>query len=255
MSSMWGADLGRLEEMERQMRSVSARLSAVQVSLRGQIASSPWRGPSGDQFRQAWDRDIRPTLLSAAQQLNAAADTMRRNRLAQQGTSAAEASPILAGSRVVDPGMYVGGTGTFLRSLDDSLVTPLGAGATAWGHLAGSAGLGATGNTFAAFSAFTSGFGIGESLASQQYIDAGIQTAFVGGDITASALKAGHTPVSYVGGVALQTWVEVGREATKVDWSAEGMRDIQKASLGDWSGALGGAASQMPLKLIKIFSF
>ena len=257
MSSMWGADLGRLETMERQMRAACERLGTTQVSLRAQVAATPWRGADGDRFRAAWDQDIRPALVSAVQQLAAAADTMQRNRLAQQQVSAAEAWTAGAqGSQPVyataAPFSDAAALGASVRSVDGGAALYLG-GATGALDLAGVPNLGPAGVTFSAFSAVANGAEIGEDLAGGRYVDAALHTGLAGGDIAADTLKAGRTPLSYAGGIAVQSWTEAGREAMNVDWSPEGMRLLREASLDDWTSAFSDAVRQMPGKLVKIF--
>lgn len=95
----------------------------------------------------------------------------------------------------------------------------------------------------------TQAYGIGESVAQGHYVDAGLRT----GDLAAGELKHHGGVVPYLSGVALQSWVEVGRAAQQVDWSPQGMAALREASLGDWAGAFGESFSQMPGKLGKIF--
>ena len=82
------------------------------------------------------------------------------------------------------------------------------------------------------------------------YMSAGLDAA----SVAAGAIKGHGGVTGYVAGVALQTWVQVGRAAQTVDWSAQGMHELQQASLSDWGSALGSAVKQMPGQLWTIFA-
>jgi WXG100 family type VII secretion target len=78
-----------------------------------------------------------------------------------------------------------------------------------------------------------------------------VNATFDGASTAADVLKT--SKVGYLGGVAVQSWVQAGKAAQNVDWSSEGMSEVLHASPGDWASAFGDAAKQMPGQLAKIF--
>jgi hypothetical protein len=125
------------------------------------------------------------------------------------------------------------------------------------GTLAGAAGelrggsryLSASGGTFDAFGYVTSITRIGSDLHDGNYWDAGFESVSTGMEGTADVVVARGGPVAYLTAVNLRIWADVGREARNVDWSPEGLRQIQDASLSEWGSALGSAVSELPGRL------
>lgn len=90
-----------------------------------------------------------------------------------------------------------------------------------------------------------------KALADGDYLNAGLDTASVG----ASGLKATPNPVAYLGGMAVEAWVQVGKEAQNVDWSTSGFGMTWNYMTQDPWGALGGAGdglTKMPGILLEI---
>jgi uncharacterized protein YukE len=107
----------------------------------------------------------------------------------------------------------------------------------------------------AAGSAFT-GLGVASgalqtssALSQGHYVDGALQAASTAADVIKG--KGGQ---AYLVGVAVQTWVEVGKAAQEADWSAQGFHQAQSASLGDWAYGFDYAMKKMPAKLVTIFS-
>jgi WXG100 family type VII secretion target len=78
-----------------------------------------------------------------------------------------------------------------------------------------------------------------------------VSAGFHGATTAADVLKA--TKVGYLGGVAIQSWVQAGQAAQDVDWSRQGLSDVIHASPKDWASAFGESVMQMPGQLVKIF--
>lgn len=91
------------------------------------------------------------------------------------------------------------------------------------------------------------GYAVTQDLHNHDLVNAG----FDGATTAADVLKS--TKVGYLGGVAVQSWVQAGRAAQNVDWSSQGMSEVLHASPREWASAFGGAVSQMPSQLLKIF--
>lgn len=86
-------------------------------------------------------------------------------------------------------------------------------------------------------------------LSQGHYVDGALRAASTGADV-----MKGKGPQGYLIGVAVQTWVEVGKAAKEADWSAEGFKAVQNASLGDWAYGFEYAMKKMPAKLFSIFT-
>ncbi len=86
-----GADLEALaklnKDLERHSRSLRTVMNAATNGVNG--IEQLWSGPDSAQFKQEWLSTHRPRLLTAANELMAAAETVERNRRAQEDTSAA----------------------------------------------------------------------------------------------------------------------------------------------------------------------
>ncbi len=84
------------------------------------------------------------------------------------------------------------------------------------------------------------------SLGQHHYVDAALSA----GDTTADVLKT-KGPVGYLGGVAVQTWAEVGRAAQDIDWSPKGWEALTHLSASDWGCGFKYSVTHLPL--VKIF--
>ena len=254
MTLSHGMDVAEVEELALFLQQRAIGLRQIAQEINASVYSSIWNGDEARVFSQElWPRH-RARLLAAADRLEGLAQSARNNASEQLETSSVRNDagvPSALGAAAGGPG--ASSLGSSLRAVADgtSLGGPL---LSALGEVRSSGGLTAAGHAVDGFGYFVEGYTIGEDLGTGNYAEAGIGTALVAGDVTADTLKTkGH--VGYAAGAALQTWVEVGREARNVDWSAEGMQAIGDASLGDWGSAFGEAVTKMPTKLVTIFGF
>lgn len=252
-----GMNAVEVEELALFLQHRADRLQLVAQEINGLAHSAIWNGDEAQLFRQQlWPRH-RSQLLAAADRLEGLAHSARNNASEQHQASSA------LGSRA--PSSYSFGTtnqslafGLALRSSTDvtalagSFFSALG-GLMSSGGMKAAGGMKAVGGIFGAYGSFVTGYTIGEDLGNGQYVDAGIETALAAGDFGANALKSkGH--IGYAAGVALQGWIEVGRAARNVDWSADGMEAVRRASLLEWGDAIMTAPWQDMLPpLIKMF--
>jgi hypothetical protein len=242
--------------LQRLSQDIQGLVGRVDRDVQGTL----WAGQDATVFKQQWWPTHRSHLTTAAADLYGFGQSALNNATEQLQTSANLGARIVAtGTASASSGSSTTGGGSArrigdaLRSVDDG-ATPFALLASSVAGLTGSALLEGASQGFEGFSAVTDGWTIGEDLATHQYVNAGIDSALTSGDLTASALKDGG-PEGYLAGVTLQTWVEAGKAARKIDWSSRGLQEIQQASLHDWASAFGDAAEQMPLELAKIFSF
>lgn len=249
-----GMDAAEVEELALFLQQRAGRLRQIAQEINSRVYSSIWNGDEAQLFsQQLWPRH-RARLLAAADRLEGLAQSARNNASEQHQTSSVRNDVGVPSALVVAAGgAGASALGSSLRAVSDG--TSLGGPFfSVLGDVKSSGGMKAAGGAFSGFGYFVEGYSIGEDLGTGQYADAGIGTVLVAGDVTADALKTkGH--VGYAAGAALQTWVEVGREARNVDWSADGMQAIGDASLADWGSAFGEAVTKMPTKLVKIFGF
>jgi len=87
-----GADLEALDGLRRHVeRNAGALRSLTETATAGVgTLTSIWEGPDAGQFRSQWMGTHRPRLLAAVDGLLAAADTIERNRRAQERASSAD---------------------------------------------------------------------------------------------------------------------------------------------------------------------
>lgn len=82
-----------------------------------------------------------------------------------------------------------------------------------------------------------------------------VNAAYDGATAAADAIRFKGGPVGFWGAAAIQTWVQVGREAQNVDWSSQGISELVHTSPGDWASSFGETMQQMPGQLKTIFGF
>lgn len=247
-----GMNVEEVEVLGRRLQNVAQDFERWTQDLERLVLGAAWFGPDADMFKRSWWPQHRGRLKNVTEDLHGFGQSAINNASEQRRTSddmgggAGPATSYAPGGRPT-PVDFPAAFGESLRSADETM--------SPYGSLMSFAGpqFEAGSNTSAMFSAATSGWTIGEYLAEGKYVDAGLSGVEAGGDIAAFALKKGG-PTGYLGGVAVQTWTEVVREARHVDWSMDGLHDIKEASFDDWTGAFGDAAKQMPTKLLKIFS-
>lgn len=245
-----GMNVEEVEVLGRRLQNVAQDFERWAQDLERLVLGVAWAGPDADMFKRSWWPQHRGRLKTVTEDLHGFGQSAINNASEQRRVSDGMAGGSGPAFTYVSGGPSTAAEGptTFgeaLRSVDETM-SPYG---SLMSIVGGPFDHGS--NTLAVFSAATSGWTIGEYLAEGQYVDAGLSGVEAGGDISAFALKRGG-PVSYLGGVTVQTWTEVVREARHVDWSMDGLRDIKEASFDDWTGAFGDAAKQMPTKLLKI---
>ncbi len=253
MSVTHGMNPDEVEYLGRELQVVGRRIEATIRDISALVNASTWAGEDAILFRQQWWPEHLARLHSAASDIDGFGQSALNNASAQRAASGAAAGTGSTGPTWTgNPGTggsggsvgdwlrtaneYLSPVGTLMSTLDEAKNIPL----------AGSAG-----GVVGAYGKLTDGFSIAEQIYNGEFVDASLDGVFVVGDISASVLKT-QGPLGYVGGVAVQAWTEVGRAATDVDWSGEGLQQIADASLGEWADALGGAFMQMPSKLVSI---
>lgn len=87
-----GADLERLDGLRRTVERHAATLRTLTETASVGVAAltTIWEGPDAGQFRQQWMGTHRTRLLAAVDELLATADTIERNRRAQERASSAD---------------------------------------------------------------------------------------------------------------------------------------------------------------------
>jgi hypothetical protein len=250
-----GMNVDEVEALGRRLQSVAQEFERWTADLERIVNGVNWNGPDADMFKRSWWPGHRGRLNGVRTDLHgfgqSALNNASEQRRASEGGSdgAATAGGFGSAGGAHTGGGNVGILGDSLSSVDEQMIP-----------LAGLVSLGAFvfkpleqgSNTFAAFSAATSGWAIGEHLAEGKYVDAGLDTVEAGGDITAFSLKSVKTPQTYVAGMAVQSWTEALRAGRDVDWSMKGLQDIKSASFDDWTGAFADSAKQLPMRLVKI---
>ncbi|WP_125773496.1 WXG100 family type VII secretion target [Antribacter gilvus] len=87
-TEMYGADIGQLRALSKQLEQVSERLGSITREVGVELtAARAWKGPNADQFRSAWASRHRPAIDRAGDGLGGAALSLRRNADSQERTS------------------------------------------------------------------------------------------------------------------------------------------------------------------------
>jgi hypothetical protein len=261
MNVTHGMDVTEVEDLGHFLQNRADRLNQIVQQINRTLYSVQWEGGVAVQFGQQHWPGHRARLQAAASDLRGLGQSALNSASEQRSVSAVRSpggAPLggsgWAGAAGIGFGASAFSIGSVLRSVND--VTSLaGSAASSIRAVKGIGGLGKVGDGLGIVGDVAEGFTIGEELVHRRYLDAGLDSGLLAGDHVADAFKAKPTPVSYLTGAAIQTWVEVAREARNVDWSANGMRAIQQASLSDWGGAFAGAVESMPSKLVSIFSW
>lgn len=101
--------------------------------------------------------------------------------------------------------------------------------------------------------AAANGAAVGDDVAKGDWLNAGLDSASAG----ASVAKSSKNPVAYLGGAAAQAWVEVGKQAQNVDWSADGFKAtfdyMWKNPWGAATAGIGADAGYLPGAFGRIF--
>jgi WXG100 family type VII secretion target len=85
---MIGAELEQMQGLRASLDRNGAQVSDVARAIRGQLATTFWKGPAADRFRQAWDADFEPALGRLREALDEAAhEVQRRHDALQQAGS------------------------------------------------------------------------------------------------------------------------------------------------------------------------
>jgi len=103
-AGVYGADVAQLRSTAAEFERTAQELGAIRTLLSGSVARTPWRGADAERFRGEWDRDHARALTVAAQRLQDAANTLRRNADAQEQTSAAAGGALLGAGAGASPG-------------------------------------------------------------------------------------------------------------------------------------------------------
>jgi hypothetical protein len=250
-----GMNVDEVEALGRRLQGVAQDFERWTADLERIVNGVNWNGPDADMFKRSWWPQHRGRLNGVKTDLHGFGQSALNNASEQRRASEGGNDGAAAGGGFGSAGgAHTGGGnvgifGDSLRSVDEQVV-PL-AGLVSLGGFAFKS-LEQGSNTFAIFSAATSGWTIGEHLAEGKYVDAGLDTVEAGGDITAFGLKRVPTVPTYVAGMAVQSWTEALSAARDVDWSMKGLEDIKNASFDDWTGAFADSAKQLPMRIVKI---
>ncbi|MFZ4811831.1 MAG: WXG100 family type VII secretion target, partial [Ilumatobacteraceae bacterium] len=87
---MTGADADGLDRLAKLFDDAATSLLSSQKLIRTRLVNSPWDGRDAHAFRSDWERSHKPSLMSTAQYLRDAGNTLRRNATEQRRASAAE---------------------------------------------------------------------------------------------------------------------------------------------------------------------
>lgn len=87
MSGFSGANADSLELAGRELGSSAGSVERIRGSLRAQLYTSHWNGPSADRYRQAWDSIHSPALADAEAFLRACGDRLAENAREQRAAS------------------------------------------------------------------------------------------------------------------------------------------------------------------------
>lgn len=270
MTTMWGADIAALAALGQRFQLKADELQNTVQQLSLQSAHAGWEGSDAQQFHQVWQGEHCPRLMAIASDLRMTGDRLIQQARDQEGASNAGAGTGSAGGAARWPHGRPFGAGDGPRWPDGRPFGPIDPRGTVNDLLAhggsilsmlGDADvldnplLGDLGQGIQIFGYLTDGGSALDDLANGRYVDGGLNSLLLGGDISADALKASHHPHGYGIGVAVQAWTQAGRAAMDVDWSSQGLQQIATASRDDWAAGFGYAAQQMPLQLVKIFGF
>jgi WXG100 family type VII secretion target len=81
---MIGAELEQMQGLRSSLGQNSLQVGEVARAIRGQLATTFWRGPASDRFRQSWDGEFEPALRRLQQALDEAAQEVQRRHDALQ---------------------------------------------------------------------------------------------------------------------------------------------------------------------------
>jgi uncharacterized protein YukE len=76
--TMIGAELEQMQGLRATLDQRGVQVGDLARAIRGQLASTFWRGPAADRFRQAWDGDFEPALSRLQSALDEAAQEVQR---------------------------------------------------------------------------------------------------------------------------------------------------------------------------------
>lgn len=87
MSGFSGANADSLELAGRELVASAGSVERIRTSLRSQLYTSHWEGPSADRYRQSWDSVHAPALGDAETFLRACGDRLAQNAREQRAAS------------------------------------------------------------------------------------------------------------------------------------------------------------------------
>lgn len=89
MSSMMGANLADLDNLQRTFREVAQQIADCQSRVNGVLGSAAWTGSAAEQFRSMWSGEYAPAFTRCAADLeDKAAYVARRREAIDLATSA-----------------------------------------------------------------------------------------------------------------------------------------------------------------------
>ena len=110
MTGVVGADLDKMDRLRSSLETRADQLDSIRAQAAQSMASMPtlWQGPDMAQFAGRWRGEHGPVLQRAAEALREAAETVARNRRAQEEASASLDGPSSRGGGI---GGFFGGIG------------------------------------------------------------------------------------------------------------------------------------------------
>jgi len=102
MGTFYGADVGQLRELARQLDAAAERFDSLRVSVGGRVDNCrAWKGPVSDRFRATWRTDSSRALSSAAALVRRASSRLKQNAIQQEAASRADGvTSVRSGNRL-----------------------------------------------------------------------------------------------------------------------------------------------------------
>lgn len=89
MSAFTGMNIEAVRSLGVNLGQKADEINSTMTSLQSQLQAVEWNGPDADQFRNAWDGDLKAKLQVVIDQLRDAGEKAKRNAQEQQDASAA----------------------------------------------------------------------------------------------------------------------------------------------------------------------
>ena len=239
--NMSGMDPAEVEQLAKEVLTLSRRMQKSESELQRAISNAPWQGNNADRFKYSDWPQYRRWLRSAEDALADAHTQLLRDVADQRRVSNAAFSPSI--------GALIPGIRGDIRLEIHRLITEgekrydwLGDIGIALGAVEKfkrhASWMGPASDVLDQIGIILVGARWASALSSGQW-DWGDAFEDVG-EISGSVLKKGKfNPVGYLAGTAVAVWSSNINEAARLDWSAEGWRQITSLSRSEWADVIG----------------